>query len=163
MRTSYEPGRRFRMGAALAAVTALAFVASGCGDDETTSTTTSTEAGAASGPTGATGAEVSNTVEVSETEYALTPSNVEPGSDEPGETITSTAKSGKVTFQITNDGEETHSFVFNDAGKEIDLGKDLAPGESAEMTVDVDSGFYEYYCPIDDHQGLGMQGQIEVK
>lgn len=121
----------------------------GCGgDDETTTTTTAAEG------TGA--------VEVSETEYAMTPSDAELESLLPGETITSIVEAGQVKFEITNDGEETHSFVFNDVGKEIELGKDLAPGESAEMSVDVDPGFYEYYCPIDDHQGLGMQGQLEV-
>lgn len=127
--------------AILVAFALLAFVASGCGD----------------------GGPAPNTVQVSETEYAMTPANATPESQDPGSTITSTAKVGKVVFQITNDGEETHSFVFNDAGKEIPLGRNLAPGESAEMTVKVDTtGYYEYYCPLDGHQDQGMQGQLEV-
>ncbi len=61
------------------------------------------------------------------------------------------------------DGEETHSFVFNNAGQEIPIDGDLAPGDSAELTVDVTGGYYEYYCPIDGHQDMGMQGQLEVE
>jgi uncharacterized cupredoxin-like copper-binding protein len=133
--------------ALLAAAAALA----GCGgDDETTDTT-----GASGAPA------VSNDVAVSMTEYAMAPSNVLPP-DPDGGPPTSKAKAGEVTFTVTNDGSETHSFVFNNAGQEIPIDGDLAPGDSAQLTVDVTSGFYEYYCPIGDHQDLGMQGQLEV-
>jgi uncharacterized cupredoxin-like copper-binding protein len=129
--------------ACIAAVAALAFAGCG-GDDETTAPP-----------------EVSNDVAVSETEFAMAPSNVQPD-DGDGGPPTSQAKAGKVNFTITNDGEHTHSFVFNNAGQEIPIDGDLAPGESAELTVDVTSGFYEYYCPIDGHKDQGMQGQLEV-
>jgi uncharacterized cupredoxin-like copper-binding protein len=144
--------------ASVAAVAAFAFAAAGCGgDDDTTDATTGS-----SGASGASGvAAVSNDVAVSETEYAMTPSNQLPDDGEGGPP-TSKAKAGKVTFTITNDGSETHSFVFNTAGKEIPIDGDLAPGDSAQLTVDVTSGFYEYYCPIDNHKEEGMQGQLEV-
>ena len=76
--------------------------------------------------------------------------------------MTTKAAAGEVTSPITNDGEETHSFVFNNAGKEIPIDGDLAPGDSAELTVDVDGGFYVYYCPIDGHDDMGMKAQVEV-
>lgn len=142
--TASTRGRRLPQSRPAAVVTfaLMAFAASGCGGGE-------------SAPP--------NSVQVSETEYAMTPANADPESIGPDSTITSTAKVGKVVFQISNDGEETHSFVFNNAGKEIPLGRDLAPGESAEMTVKVNStGYYEYYCPLDGHQDKGMQGQLEV-
>jgi uncharacterized cupredoxin-like copper-binding protein len=146
--------------ASLAAVAALAFGAAGCGGDhDTTDTTGATGAAGASGVEG--GAAVSNDVAVSETEFAMTPSNVQPDDGEGGPP-TSQVKAGKVTFTITNDGSETHSFVFNNAGKEIPIDGDLAPGDSAQLTVDVTGGFYEYYCPIDGHEIKGMQGQLEV-
>ena len=141
-----------------AAVTALAFAGCG-GDDDTTETTGATGAAGASGVEGAPA--VSNDVAVSLTEYAATPSNVLPDDGEGGPP-TSQAKAGEVTFTITNDGDETHSFVFNNAGKEIPIDGDLAPGDSQQLTVEVTSGFYEYYCPIDGHQDMGMQGQLEV-
>ena len=132
----------------IALLAALALGLAGCGGDDETTDTTGAPA-------------VSNDVAVSLTEYAATPSNVLPDDGEGGPP-TSKAKAGEVTFTITNDGEETHSFVFNNAGKEIPIDGDLAPGDSAQLTVEVTGGFYEYYCPIDGHQDLGMQGQLEV-
>ena len=134
--------------ALLAAAAALA----GCGgDDEATDATDASGAPA-----------VSNDVAVSMTEYAMAPSNVLPP-DPDGGPPTSKAKAGEVTFTVTNDGSETHSFVFNNGGQEIPIDGDLAPGDTAQLTVDVTGGFYEYYCPIGDHQDLGMQGQLEVE
>ena len=149
-----------------AAVASLAIAASGCGGGgDSSSTTASTTASTDTTAAGATGAaapkpEVANDVAVVETEYAMAPSNVQPDSE--GGPPTSKAKAGKVTFHIVNNGKQTHSFVFNNGGKEIPIDGDLAPGESATLTVDVTSGFYEYYCPLDHHQDKGMQGQLEV-
>jgi uncharacterized cupredoxin-like copper-binding protein len=146
--------------AAAAAIAALALTATGCGGSDDTSS--STAASTTSSTAEATGPPVvSNDVAVSETEYALTPSNVLPDTGDGGPP-TSKAKAGQVTFTITNDGDYIHNFVFNNAGKEIPIDGDLAPGESTELTVDVTSGYYEYYCTIDNHQGRGMQGQLQV-
>jgi len=140
---------------------ALALVAAGCGGDDDTSSTSGTSG--ASGAAGAEDAGTVNEIDVSLDEYSVTPSPIEPASLAPGETVTTKAKAGDVTFHITNNGEETHSLVFNNAGKEIAIDGELAPGESTDLTVPgLTSGFYEYYCPIDDHQGKGMQAQLEV-
>ncbi len=134
----------------------LAFAASGCGGDDETTARPATGAAAVGAPA------VSNDVAVSMTEYAMAPSNVLPLDLTDGGPPTSKAEAGEVTFSITNDGSETHSFVFNNAGQEIPIDGDLAPGDSAQLTVDVTGGFYEYYCPIGNHQDQGMQGQLEV-
>lgn len=140
------------------AAAGLVLAVPGCGGDDEADTADAgeTETTEATGPP-----VVSNEVDVSMTEYEMAPSNVLPL--EQGGPPTSKADSGEVTFTITNDGEEAHSFVFNNVGKEIPIDGDLAPGESAELSVDVSGGFYEYYCPIADHQQLGMQGQLEVE
>jgi uncharacterized cupredoxin-like copper-binding protein len=39
----------------------------------------------------------------------------------------------------------------------------MAPGESADLTVDVDPGQHSIVCTIDDHRGQGMIGTIDVK
>jgi plastocyanin len=144
----------------LAPIAALAIAAPGCGGGGDSSSTTASTG--ATGTAGATGPPVaSNEVAVVETEYEMAPSNVLPDDGEGGPP-TSKAKAGKVTFHIVNDGTETHSFVFNNGGKEIPIDGDLAPGESADLTVDVTSGYFEYYCPLDHHQDKGMQGQLQV-
>ncbi len=156
--------------AIVAAVVALGVA--GCGGYGSSSTGADTVDTVDTGGTGTTADPIAvsgtpqtepvNEIDVSETEYVLAPSPVQPPSDDGGPPTTQ-AKVGKVTFQITNDGTETHSFVFNNFGKEVEIDKPLAPGESTDLTVDVaGTGFYEYYCPIDGHQDQGMQGQLEV-
>ena len=39
---------------------------------------------------------------------------------------------------------------------------EIAPGESADLTVDLADGEYEIYCPIDDHRSMGMEGTLVV-
>ena len=151
--------------AAAIALVLVAFAAGCGGDDETTTTSTSTTSTA--GATGASGEDedvgvVSNTVEVAITDGKLTPSNADPGSLLPGERITSTAKAGEVTFELTNETSEPQTIVFNELGKEEPLAEDLAPGDSATATVTVSSGFYEYYSDDEAVQEAGMQAQLEV-
>jgi uncharacterized cupredoxin-like copper-binding protein len=91
-------------------------------------------------------------LEVSETEYQLDPSSLEVDS------------TGEVTIRVTNDGSETHAFEVenDDAGIEEET-EDIAPGESAELTVDLSAdGSYEIYCPIEDHRERGMEGTLTV-
>ena len=38
----------------------------------------------------------------------------------------------------------------------------IGPGESASVTVDLESGTYEMYCPIGNHRDLGMTGEVTV-
>ena len=35
-------------------------------------------------------------------------------------------------------------------------------GESGTLTVDLEPGEYEFYCPIDGHREQGMEGKIVV-
>ena len=158
---------------ALLVAAALALAAAGCGSNSDTTAgstgdtfdtqdTGGTETTPAEAVAGTPQTEPVNEIDVSETEYVLAPSPVQPASDDGGPPTTQ-ANTGKVTFHITNDGTETHSFVFNNLGNEEEIPKPLAPGDSTDLTVNVpSSGFYEYYCPIDGHQDQGMQGQLEV-
>jgi uncharacterized cupredoxin-like copper-binding protein len=89
-------------------------------------------------------------VNISETEYKLDPSNpaVQPGT---------------ATFKIANDGSVDHSLEVEGPEGEQELEQDLAPGESGTLTVDLSKpGTYEFYCPVDGHRDLGMEGEITV-
>jgi uncharacterized cupredoxin-like copper-binding protein len=119
---------------------ALALVA-GCGGDENNGTTT------AGGTTQGTGEQ---TVDVSETDFKLDPSNP-------------TVQAGTVSFKVTNDGEVDHNLEVEGPEGEQELEQDLAPGESATLTVDLSTpGTYEFYCPIGGHRDAGMEGEITV-
>jgi uncharacterized cupredoxin-like copper-binding protein len=121
-----------------AVLVAAALLAAGCGsdDDET------------SGTTAASGGEA-EAVELTATEYAFDPSNV------------SLDAAGKVTFTVSNKGEETHALEVEGNGVEEET-ESIAPGESGTLTVELEPGEYEFYCPIDGHKDKGMEGTLVV-
>lgn len=78
---------------------------------------------------------------------------------------------GTYTFIITNPTENTeHSFeiasgrgiYFLGEGEEWFLASPLDPGESAALTVDLQPGEYEIYCPVTNHEHIGMRLTLTV-
>ena len=110
-----------------------------CGEENTPD-------GASPNGAGAGGGEV---IEVSLSEFALTPASfsLEPGS---------------YTFHVVNDGSVVHALEVEGPLGELETA-DLAPGESADLDVDLsEPGDYEMYCPVDGHKDEGMEGTITV-
>ncbi|HYX78110.1 MAG TPA: cupredoxin domain-containing protein [Solirubrobacterales bacterium] len=137
--------RRWPTVAAIAALGGIAIA--GCGGGGGSSTTAA--AGSSTTTTSAGGG--ASTVKVSETEYKLDPSDP-------------SVKAGTVTFDATNDGHVTHSLEVEGPNGDEELKSDLAPGQSGTLTVDLSKpGTYEFYCPIDNHKQLGMEGTVTVK
>jgi uncharacterized cupredoxin-like copper-binding protein len=68
---------------------------------------------------------------------------------------------GKVTFTVTNDGQQTHALEVEGNGVEEETDS-IAAGESGTLTVDLEPGEYEFYCPIDGHREQGMEGKLTV-
>jgi len=138
-----------KIGALMVVVAGLLGLA-GCGDDDSSSTasTSSTESTdtTASGGGGGSG----ETVDISETEFAIDPSDVK-------------TKAGTVTFDVSNDGEIPHTLEIEGNGVEEELEPDLAGGESGTLEVDLKAGDYEMYCPIANHREEGMEGTITVQ
>lgn len=46
---------------------------------------------------------------------------------------------------VSNDGEATHTFTVEE-GEEHLVDQEIAPGDSAEVTIDIAAGEYEFYC-----------------
>jgi len=145
-----------RIGAMFAIGAAVAVPIAGCGGSSSSDNTSgsadtsqSTQA-ATSGGAGATGA--GGTVSLAASEYKFSPADP-------------TVKSGKVTFNLKNDGQVTHSLEVEDVtpGHDQELEGDVSPGQSGNLTVDLKPGKYEFYCPIDNHKEMGMEGEITVK
>ena len=88
-------------------------------------------------------------VELVATEFAFEPTDV--SIDEAGET----------TFTVTNEGEFPHALELEGNGIEEGT-EELAPGESASLTVDLEPGEYVLYCPVGDHRDQGMEGTLVV-
>jgi uncharacterized cupredoxin-like copper-binding protein len=139
-------GGRLALLIAIGALGVAALAVAGCGSDDSgdTSAATTTEEAADGGGGG-------ETVDVSLVDFKLDPADP-------------TVKAGEVTFKATNNGETTHSLEIEGPGEETELPQDLAPGDSGQVTVDLSKpGNYEWYCPIDSHKEMGMQGEITVQ
>jgi plastocyanin len=91
----------------------------------------------------------SGQVVINETEFALDPSK--PSVD----------AAGRTTIQVVNDGSLTHALEVEGNGVEEET-EDIAPGQSAELTVELGEGEYEIYCPLEDHRDQGMEGTLVV-
>jgi plastocyanin len=131
-----------------------------CGDDddddettaaaetttEETTTETTTEEAAGGGGGGGGG----ETVDVSLTDFAIDPADP-------------TVQAGTVTFAVSNDGQAPHNLEVEGDGVEEVLPADLAAGESGDLTVDLQPGTYEWYCPVGNHAAMGMEGELTVE
>jgi hypothetical protein len=74
-------------------------------------------------------------------------------------------RAGQLTFAITNDGTQTHSFVIDTGGATVAaLDTPLASGESAVLSVTLPAGTYTVYCPEGDgtHREKGMELELSV-
>jgi plastocyanin len=113
-------------------------------DDESAATTATTEETTAAGGGG-------ETVKVSATDFKFDPSDP-------------TVAPGEVTFDVTNDGETTHNLEVEGPSGEAELPEDLQPGDSGSVSVDLgEPGTYKFYCPVGNHEELGMVGEVTVK
>jgi len=128
---------RLAIAAATLAVGALGLAACGGDGDNEAATTATTGTGG-------------QTIAISETDFKLNPS-----------TATVDA-AGTYTVEVTNDGQTTHALEIEGNGMEEKKTGDIAPGESASVTVDLEAGTYEMYCPVDGHKSQGMEGEISV-
>ena len=129
----------------------LALFACGDDDDDDTETAAPPETPAEEAPADdeSTASGGGETIDISETEFALDPANP-------------TAQAGTVTFAITNDGATAHNLEVEGNGVE-EVSDTINGGESTELTVDLEPGTYEIYCAIGSHADMGMQGELTVE
>jgi uncharacterized cupredoxin-like copper-binding protein len=96
--------------------------------------------------------DVLQTIQVSETEFSISPTSIE------------LPRAGTYEFAVTNDGEIGHALNIEESGggNEVESG-DIGPGEkkTVRFTFSGD-GSFEMYCPIGNHKDQGMEGTITV-
>jgi plastocyanin len=68
------------------------------------------------------------------------------------------------TYEITvdNEGKATHDLVVEKDGADVAGTDKIQPGESATLTVDLESGDYVFYCSIGTHRSMGMEIDVSV-
>lgn len=70
---------------------------------------------------------------------------------------------GTVTFNVENAGERKHNFEIEGEGIEEELERDLEPGQTGSLTVELKPGRYRVYCPVGDHaKKHGMETTLTV-
>ena len=78
---------------------------------------------------------------------ALVGQDVEDILDERHMEMPTSVESGDVTFTVTNTGSEDREFKISGPGLERSLIAPLRPGESEQMTVNLEPGIYEVVAP----------------
>jgi uncharacterized cupredoxin-like copper-binding protein len=73
-----------------------------------------------------------------------------------------TLSGGKYEFAVTNDGQVPHNLVIK--GPEVeDVGTPIFdPGKTAELTVNLPGGEYQFYCSVPGHLEAGMTTDVQV-
>jgi uncharacterized cupredoxin-like copper-binding protein len=118
----------------------------GCGDDNDDSGSTGAAEQSAPAASGGGG----ETVSLAASEFKFTPSDP------------AVKKTGKVTFEVKNDGKIDHALEVEGPNGETETDA-IASGQSATLTVDLSkAGKYEMYCPIGNHRDEGMEGTVTV-
>lgn len=142
---STRPAARRRV-LGFVAVNAFAVVLAACGGNGTSSETapSPSEQSKATGSAGA-----GRTVTVTETEYqiSLSRSDLTPGT---------------WTFNVVDDGQTTHALEIEGPGVKDRASDTISSGQSTALTVTLEKGSYELYCPVDGHKDLGMKTEITV-
>src|SRR2546425_12554164 len=70
---------------------------------------------------------------------------------------------GTVTFTVANVGSIPHALEVEGQGIEQETAV-IQPGSSATLTLTLEPGTYEVYCPVgeDSHKKLGMETELKV-
>lgn len=69
---------------------------------------------------------------------------------------------GSTTFRVTNAGTIPHNIEIEGQGIERELERNLSAGQGGTLTVELEPGTYEVYCPVADHAERGMRLELTV-
>ena len=92
---------------------------------------------------------VSKSVSVTETEWKIAL---------PSTTLTA----GKYKFEVKNDGQIPHDLTINGPGVDNTKTPVFNPGKTEELTVELKTGSYDFYCSVPGHKQAGMDVKIKV-
>jgi uncharacterized cupredoxin-like copper-binding protein len=69
---------------------------------------------------------------------------------------------GPVVFTVTNTGTDVHNLFIEGPGVQQAAGSEIAVGATTGVTVNLQAGQYELYCPVGDHRQKGESTTIKV-
>jgi plastocyanin len=135
----------------VAVVAALGLAACGGGGDNNNDTTAAATPPATT--TGGGGAGGSSTVNIS------TPS----GTDLAYNQKDVSAKAGSVTIDFQNNESIPHDVAVESSSGDTVGKTDLVASGTANTTVDLQPGTYQFFCTVPGHRQAGMEGTLTVK
>jgi len=132
----------------LGASSVVVLVAAACGGGSSSTATKSTSSSTqAPAQTGQPGSPTQVLASLTDYHIALSPQNL---------------PAGAYTFVATNNGKVIHSLEIDGPGVEEQKTAVIQPGQSANLSVNLQNGTYDVYCPVDGHKGLGMNLTMTV-
>ncbi|WP_243793430.1 hypothetical protein [Saccharopolyspora gloriosae] len=69
---------------------------------------------------------------------------------------------GQYTFRAVNRGIAPHALEIKGPGVENKRTISLKTGQSADLTVTLTRGTYDFWCPVGNHRQVGMQLYVHV-
>ncbi len=147
----------------MAALAALALIVSACGSDDeddggsSGGESTKQSSGATGGGAYDAGGGADDTGGGGASALKLT---ADPGGALKFDKTELTAKPGKVKIVMDNPSDVPHAVEIEGNGVEEET--DTLTGGSADVTVDLKAGKYEFYCPVGNHKDAGMEGTLTV-
>lgn len=74
-----------------------------------------------------------------------------------------TAKAGEVTVALRNPASATAPHAVEVEGEGVEEESEVIdPGATTRLTVNLEAGTYEFYCPVGNHADAGMEGTLTV-
>lgn len=79
------------------------------------------------------------------------------------ETTKLSAKAGQVTIDFDNPSAVTHDVCLEDSsGGQVGCSATISQSKTT-LTEGLQSGSYTFYCSVDNHRAIGMEGTLTVK
>ncbi|MGH9056177.1 MAG: plastocyanin/azurin family copper-binding protein [Acidimicrobiales bacterium] len=139
-------------------IAAVALVAAGCGASDSSAPPTTLGPG---GYSLATTVPATTTPSASPTTVAGGVTDITVGETEYKLTMSSSFTAGRYKFKAVDNGQIVHALQIVGPGVNATT-RDLLPGESADLTVTLQPGKYDFFCPIPGHKQLGMNQEVTV-
>ena len=73
-----------------------------------------------------------------------------------------TVPAGETTFQVRNGGTVIHEFEVFSGETLVDEVEDIVPGQTKDLTVNLETGEYTFVCMEPGHEEAGMKGTLTV-
>jgi plastocyanin len=143
---------------ALAIAGVFALGAAGCGSSSDSGSDTTTAPATTAAPP-ATTAPPSTTAPSTPTTVAV---EADPGGQLAFVQKSLSAPAGEVTFVLTNASSVPHDLSIEKGDEDLGATEVISGGATAELTVNLEPGTYEFYCSVGDHEASGMKGTLTV-